>query len=120
VLVVEDDDALRKLTVQMLKENGYEPLEAPGKNEAVKILSGKTPAFSIIFANIAPGGRQDNELVADFKALNPAAHLVFTGGQTEGKRDPKLINDHGCRFIQKPYSIETVLKIFKELLPARV
>lgn len=115
VLVVENDEALRKLTTRLLKENGYEPVEAATASEAVNILSGKNADFSIILTDIALGDRNGIELIKDLEKAAPGATFVLTGGYLDDK-NMEFIKGQGYKFIQKPYSIGTVLKIFEELL----
>ena len=116
VLVVEDDEALRKLTARMLKENGYTPAEAGTAAEASGIFSVKDSGFSVVFADIMLGDRNGTELIDEFKKTAPKTAFVLTSGYLDDTSELELIKNRGCRFIQKPYSIETVLRTFKELL----
>ncbi|HBW23071.1 MAG: hypothetical protein A2X28_04605 [Elusimicrobia bacterium GWA2_56_46] len=116
VLVVEDDEALRKLTARILKENGYAPTEAGTAAEASGIFSVKDSGFSVVFADIMLGDRNGTELIDEFKKTAPKTAFVFTSGFLDDMNELELIKTRGCRFIQKPYSIESVLKTFKELL----
>lgn len=116
VLVVEDDEALRKLTARMLKENGYEPAEAGTASEAVRLFSDKNTDFSIIFTDLVLRDRNGAELIDDFKKTAKETDFVFTSGYPDDKSGLEFIRSRGHTFIPKPYSIETVLKIFKKLL----
>ena len=116
VLVVEDDEALRKITVRTLKENGYDPVEAGTVSEAVIIISGKNANFRIIFTDLILSDRNGTELINDLKKVAPGINFVFTSGYLADKIKLEFIQNQGYKFIQKPYSTETVLKIFNELL----
>ncbi len=116
VLVVEDDETLRKITVRALKENGYDPVEARTVSEAVGIVSGKNANFRIIFTDMILSDRNGTELINDLKKVAPGINFVFTSGYLADKIKLEFIQNQGYKFIQKPYSTETVLKIFNELL----
>ncbi|MEK7679933.1 MAG: ATP-binding protein, partial [Deltaproteobacteria bacterium] len=116
VLVVEDEETLRKITVRMLKENGYDPVEARTVSEAVSIISGKNANFRIIFTDLILSDRNGTELINELKKAAPGIDFVFTSGYLDDRVKLEFIQNQGCKFIQKPYSTETVLKIFNELL----
>jgi DNA-binding NtrC family response regulator len=114
---VEDDEDLRKLTARTLKENGYEPVEAASAAEANAILSAGDTDMRIIFADIILRDKNGIELISSLKSARGPVHYVFTSGYVgTGAHDPEFITTQGHKFIQKPYSIEAVLKIFKDLL----
>ncbi|MFA6433870.1 MAG: response regulator [Elusimicrobiales bacterium] len=113
VLVVEDDETLRKLTVRMLKETGYEPAGAGTASEALKLLSDGDRDFGIVFTDITLSDRNGTGLINDLKNAAPKAALILTAGSLNDQDVIALIKDKGYPFIPKPYSIETILKTFK-------
>jgi len=119
VLVVEDDKALRELTVRMLKENGYAPVEAATGSEAAGLFMDKKYNFSIVFMDMVLSDRNGAELITELKRTAPGTGFVLTTGYMEDKSTMDSIRGRGCGFIAKPYSIETVLKTFKNLLPQK-
>lgn len=119
VLVLEDDETLRKITIRTLKDNGYDPVGARTVLEAVGIVSGKNADFRIIFTDLVLSDRNGTELINDLKEAAPEIDFVFTSGYLDDKVKMEFIQNQGYNFIQKPYHIETVLKIFNKLLSKR-
>ncbi len=101
VLVVEDEALIRMSSADMIRDMGFEAIEAADAEQAVCLLEA-TPAIRVVFTDIQMPGSMDGLLLAAMvrDRWPPVALLI-----TSGKLRP-LATDMpaGAHFIAKPYS----------------
>ncbi|MFQ5971092.1 MAG: PAS domain S-box protein, partial [Alphaproteobacteria bacterium] len=83
ILVVEDDERLRRVTVQRLSDLGYEALNAESGQTALSMLKDGA-AIDLLFTDlIMPGGMNGDELAREARRLRPDLKVLFTSGYAE-------------------------------------
>jgi CheY-like chemotaxis protein len=103
VLVVEDDERVRKLTVTRLKLIGYQVLEASDGQKALEILSGDH-AVDLVFTDlIMPGGMSGREVAARARQLKPGVKVLLTSGYAEELIHGDELEHEKLRVLRKPY-----------------
>ena len=113
VLVVEDDTLLRMHAAEMIDEAGYDVIEAPNADEAIKVLEARSDV-AIVFTDIdMPGSMNGLKLAHAVARRWPPIRIVATSGQC---RNVEGDLPDGGRFIAKPYRPHQVLGTFKELV----
>jgi signal transduction histidine kinase len=118
ILVVEDEEALRLYTVEMLSELGYSVLAASSGAAALEIV-GRRDDIDLLFTDIVmPGGMNGRQLADEAVRQRPALKVLFTTGYTanaivhHGRVDPDV------ELITKPFSYETLAGKIRALLDA--
>jgi len=106
VLVVEDDDEVRRTTVDTLVSLDYGVLQAADGPTAVEIIK-VTPAIDIVFADIVmPGGMSGVQLVDVARQIRPDLRMLLASGYNpemfSGENQPDRHRD--VQMLQKPYS----------------
>lgn len=117
VLVVEDDDRVRKLTLARLSELGYRTVEAADGPSALEVL-GRTPGVDLVFSDLVmPGGLSGYDLCSEVRKRHPDVRVLLTSGYAEESIDPEKLASAGISLLRKPYrlsalaeAIETALK----------
>jgi PAS domain S-box-containing protein len=119
VLVVEDDDALRLYTVEILSELGYSVLTANNGAAALEII-GRNRNIDLLFTDIVmPGGMNGRQLADEAVSRLPTLRVLFTTGYTanaivhEGRLDPDV------QLISKPFTYESLGRKIRALLEAK-
>jgi PAS domain S-box-containing protein len=119
VLVVEDDDALRAYTIEILKELGYRVLEAPSGAGALAMLDRESD-IDLLFTDIVmPGGLNGRQLADEALRRRPGLKVLFTTGYTRnaivhhGRLDP------GVQLISKPFSFAELGAKIRTLLEVK-
>ena len=102
VLAVEDDEAVRQIAVDALKELGYSVIEAPNGPAALELLS-RSKRVDLLFTDFAmPGGLNGHELAMEARSRRPDIKILLTSAYTD-----RLFADAATqapmRFITKPY-----------------
>ena len=116
ILVVEDEDALRLYTVEMLGELGYSVLAASNGAAALEMI-GRRDDIDLLFTDIVmPGGMNGRQLANQALLLRPDLKVLFTTGYTanaivhHGRVDPDV------ELITKPFGYEALAAKIRALL----
>lgn len=101
ILVVEDEALIRMHSTDIIRDLGFEVVEAVNADQAVSILE-SNPRVSVVFTDIQMPGSMDGMLLAAVVRHRwpPVALLITSGKVRPGGADLPA----GARFIQKPYS----------------
>ena len=104
VLLVEDNEQVRRLGVSALQNLGYRVLEAPDGPAALRLLdSPDASRVDLLFTDVVlPGGMSGPALAAASTARRPSLPVLFTSWYTG--RDGRLAPD--ARILRKPYTLE--------------
>ncbi len=104
ILVVEDEEGVRALTVETLRDLGYATLEAPDGQAALRVLE-SVANVRLLFTDVGlPGGMNGRQLADEVKRRYPSLNVLFTTGYArnaivhQGRLDP------GVELITKPFS----------------
>jgi len=111
ILLVEDDQALRRILARTLSAIGYLVFEAGTFSEAREQMAVK-PALLILDITLPDATGWD---VANFLELltNPVPIILISGSTPEAKQ---LRRFHPVAFLPKPFSVEELLAVVKEHL----
>ncbi|MES2144631.1 MAG: ATP-binding protein [Pseudomonadota bacterium] len=83
ILVVEDDDALRRLTVSRITALGYRAIAAESAGAALRVLAGG-PRPALVFSDVVmPGAMNGHALALHLRAAMPDLPVLLTSGYAE-------------------------------------
>ena len=100
ILVVEDDTLIRLNAADMVRDLGFEVIEAVDSDQAISILE-RTEGISVVFTDVQmPGSMDGLRLVALVRDRWPPVALLITSGRV---RPPMEHLPAGARFLAKPY-----------------
>lgn len=77
VLIVEDDDAIRKVYVDTLKRHGFDVLEASGGNDALKVVKDSEPDLILLDMMMPNGNGQEFLEAYQPRQKHPAVKVVI-------------------------------------------
>jgi CheY-like chemotaxis protein len=122
VLVVEDDEDVRDLASESLRELGYQTLIARDAVEALEMLRQTNRRIDILFSDVVmPGGMNGAQLAVEARRLRPALKVLLTSGYTADA----LSSEHGVSggmpttLLQKPYRTEELAARLRVVLGGR-
>ncbi|HVT53567.1 MAG TPA: ATP-binding protein [Dongiaceae bacterium] len=105
ILVVEDDDALREYSVDILKELGYDVVQAAHAAEALQRLD--SGVFDLLFTDVVmPGGMNGRQLADEAQRRQPGLKVLFTTGYSRDALAPDNRLDPGTQLISKPFAYD--------------
>jgi PAS domain S-box-containing protein len=104
LLLVEDDEAIRRVTVERLAEAGYHALEAADGREALAILSERRRVDLLVTDVGLPGIPNGRQLAEIARASRPGLAVLFITGYA-GARLERHLGD-GTELLVKPFSFD--------------
>jgi PAS domain S-box-containing protein len=111
ILVVEDDDGVRKLTREFLKINGYSVLEARNGAEAIQIPARHPGPVDLLLTDVLMPGMNGREVAQQFVSLRPETKVLFITHL--GILEP------GVAFIEKPFSPDELAHKVRSVLGSK-
>jgi signal transduction histidine kinase/DNA-binding response OmpR family regulator len=112
ILVVEDDDQVRALTVEMLQGLGYAVVVAPNAKAALTLLKSKTTFGALMTDVVMPGGMSGIQLAKSARKLRPGLPILLTSGFAGGQG----VADDGFAFLSKPYELGVLASRLRDLI----
>src|SRR6185295_14609732 len=107
VLVVEDDDDVRRLTVDILIEAGYSILSANGSVQALRLLDAH-PNIVLLMTDVVMPGMNGRKLAEEALRRRPNLKVLFTTGYTRNAIVHNGTLDDGAELIVKPFTLEAL------------
>jgi PAS domain S-box-containing protein len=104
VLVVEDEERVRQMSIESLQELGYAVHAASSGEEALRVFDSLGP-IDILFTDIVMGGMTGRQLADALKARAPHLKVLYTTGYTRNAVVHNGVLDHGVAFLPKPFSV---------------
>jgi signal transduction histidine kinase len=120
VLVVEDDELVRRYACGELRALGYTVLDADSGAAALAVIE-RRGDIDLLFTDVVmPGGLSGRELADAAARLRPALKVLYTSGYTENAIVHHGRLDAGVMLLAKPYRRAELAKAVREALaPAR-
>jgi len=116
VLLVEDEEGVRRMACKMLESLGYTPLPASDGEEGVRVAEAHSGTIDIIITDVVMPNLSGPEMIDRLRlSLGHIPHL-YVSGFTMDK-----LKEHGAdgsehQLIRKPYSRETLARRIRETL----
>jgi two-component system, cell cycle sensor histidine kinase and response regulator CckA len=104
ILIVDDEEPLRRLTSTVLKGSGYTVLEAGDPTEAWRIWCRDREKIDLLFTDVIMPMMSGPEMAREFALMRPGLKIIFTTGSTRLLiRETMDLIPHK-RFLEKPYT----------------
>ena len=116
VLVVEDEQRLKKFAVRSLKMLGYKVLDAADAPKAMKQLQSGSKIDVLFSDNVLPGAMNGRELADWAVAHRPNLKIVLTTGFTSRNEIGPSVYDGSFPVLKKPYSREELAEYIRAVL----
>ena len=102
---MEDDEQVRALTGQMLRDLGYGVIEARDGSEALEAIDAH-PETRLLFTDVVMPDMNGRQLADEALRRRPDLKVLFTTGYTRNAVVHNGILDPGVNLLQKPASLE--------------
>jgi len=117
ILLVEDDEALRKLVYRVLKKAGYAVLSACGGEEALRLLEKPEHGdIDLLISDVIMPGIGGKVLAERLQARLPGLKVLYISGYPDETVVHHGVLDEGVAYLQKPFSPTAVIQKVQEIL----
>lgn len=119
VLVVEDDEQVRRLVCRLLAEAGYTVLEAVAGTEALGVAQRHDGPIDLLLTDVVMPEMGAEKLLGQLLPLRPGLRVVLMSGYVEDTiADPRFVHENVV-FLQKPFTAGALLALVRETLGER-
>ena len=115
ILVVEDEDGVRRLSVEALHELGYEVLEADGAPAALRLIDAR-PDISLLFTDVVMPEVNGRKLADEALRRRPQLKVLFTSGYTRTAVVHNGVLDPGVQLLAKPFTFDELAARVRQVL----
>ena len=117
ILVVEDNNNVRRFAVRSLQKLGYQVLETDNSDTAMEIIASNEQSIDLLFSDIIiPGDKNGYELALWSRKNNPNVRILLTTGLRDGTFDEQSIYSDELQLLRKPYSLEILAQYIRDQL----
>lgn len=116
ILLVEDDDMMRRATRQMLEDHGYKVAEASDGRAALQVLSSNHHGIELALTDVIMRGMSGPDLAMHLIESHPAVRVVYMSGYTGQLLAEREDTQSGIVLLEKPFTRAMLLQTLHEAL----
>lgn len=115
VLVVDDEEMVRRLAARILITQGYMAVEANGGDEAVRMLQRNAHRINGVLTDLAMPGLDGRRLGETITRCWPQIRVLYMSGFPVSRMVSEGAFDPSQPFLQKPFTSEQLARKVREL-----
>jgi PAS domain S-box-containing protein len=116
VLLVEDEENLRRLTRQSLGNQGYSVLDAADGTAAIRLSHAHKGPIHLLLTDVIMPGMNGRELANQISPNRPEMRVLYMSGYTENHIGHNGTLDEGITLLQKPFTLPALQAKVREVL----
>jgi len=116
ILLVDDEEVVRRSTARLLRQAGHEVLEAPGGKEATQIYANADRHPDLVILDLDMpflNGEQTQRVIL---SIDPTARILFMSGHEDFVRDNSTSVGKAAGYLRKPCSVALLLSTVSDVL----
>lgn len=119
VLVVEDEDPVRRYTVSLLEELGFTVLQAADGVEAIAVLRERGAEISAMLLDHSMPGLSGEQVLAELEREGIGVPTVLTSGHDRTALERRFAGHEVAGYLQKPFRIEALDEVVRRAVAKR-
>jgi len=116
VLLVEDEEGVRKLVGGILARHGYRVLEASSGEEAIAVAQEFSGKIDLLLSDVVLLGMSGRELAERLRLQMPSLKVIYMSGYTDDAIVRHGVLTQSAEFLQKPFNSDTLLRKLRTVL----
>ena len=118
ILFVEDEQIVRGIAAHLLRQRGYEVLEACDGEEALDIIAAENGKFDLLISDVIMPGLDGPSMLKLARPMLGNVPVMFISGYAESEFSDLLEEEQNISFLPKPLDIKTLAERVKAQLAA--
>jgi len=119
ILLVEDQDDVRRLTQRMLESAGYVVLAAASGHEALRLAEHHTGPIHLLVTDVVMPGMHGHEVALLLEPTRPEMQVLYVSGYPDASIVHQGLLKPGLAFLQKPFGPDVLTRKVREVLDLR-
>ncbi len=116
VLVVEDEEEVRKVAARILRGQGYKVLEASNGADTLMICKEQKERFHLILTDVVMPQMSGRQLVEQLRQVYQNFKVLYMSGYTDNTIVHHGVLERGINYIQKPFTVGALACKVREVL----
>ncbi|MGO8794473.1 MAG: response regulator [Candidatus Sulfotelmatobacter sp.] len=116
VLLVEDEEALRKAAAEFLQLRGYNVLQAQDGLEALSVSKNHEWPIDLVVTDVVMPYMSGGELADELKIVRPDTRMLFVSGYTGQTMANHKVADVDSHFLSKPFTLKQLADKMRSVL----
>ncbi|MCR9164014.1 MAG: ATP-binding protein [Nannocystaceae bacterium] len=114
ILLIEDEDAVRRIVKRLLERHGYRVLGAASGKDALSLLSAET-TLDLVLSDVMMPVMTGPEVVARVQERFPDVPVLYMSGYSDDTLAPGGVLGEGAQLLRKPFEPEGLIARLREL-----
>jgi two-component system cell cycle sensor histidine kinase/response regulator CckA len=120
ILLVEDQDAVRRSVRRTLEARGYTVLEANSGEAGLRLASAFEGRIDVLVTDIMMPGMNGRTFADKLLEARPNTHVLFMSGYTDDSVNRNELMDETHAFLQKPFTGDGLVNAIESLRQSRL
>jgi CheY-like chemotaxis protein len=121
VLLVEDEEVVRRLARKMLEPRGYTVLLASSAAEALRVIAESADRdIDLLITDVVMPGMSGRQLVEALARDRPRMRVIYMSGYTDDTIVNHGVLAAGVHFIQKPFTPDALARKVRQVLDGQI
>jgi two-component system cell cycle sensor histidine kinase/response regulator CckA len=116
VLLVEDEDPVRKFGARALRNKGYKVIEAESSEEALEVIRHAEERIDLLITDVVMPRLDGPALVREVREIRSDIKVIFISGYAEDAFRQRLDRDSNIDFLPKPFSLKQLASKVKDVI----
>jgi PAS domain S-box-containing protein len=116
VLVVDDEESIRKVARRVLERYGYSVLTASNGAEAVALYKERGAAIAAVLTDMSMPVMDGPQTILALQAINPAVRIIGSSGFAADGKLERARSAGVTHFVPKPYTAQTLLEVLRRVI----
>ena len=120
ILVIDVEEAIRESLIDILEFNGFHVLAADEGKRGIDLFQQHRAAIGLIILDMLMPGMSGTDTLRQLRRIDPTITILLSSGYDEDEIsyifDDAAIDQANTHFLQKPYSLTTVIGVTRSLL----
>lgn len=116
VLVVDDEETVRKMAARMMKTMGFTVLTAADGREGVEVFSREADRINLVLLDMTMPQMNGEEALREMRRLRSDMKAILSSGYDEETATASMADRGVAAFIQKPYSYDALESLTRKVL----
>jgi len=116
ILVIEDDNAVRGMTVEGLKGLGYNVYDVEDGRKGIELVRANGKTIDLLLTDVVMPHMSGRQVADSIVPMIPHVKVLFMSGYTDNDIVQHGVLDEGISFIQKPFTVASLARKIRQVL----
>ncbi|HEY3497991.1 MAG TPA: PAS domain-containing protein, partial [Polyangiaceae bacterium] len=119
VLLVDDDARVRVVTQLLLRDLGFDVLEAPSGRDAIREFEARAEEIRVVVLDVTMPDLSGDQVLGELRRRRPDLKILLCSGYAEEEMRDRFSSEDMANFLQKPYTRNALKDRLQKLLGSR-